>query len=226
VYLMTGDDTLRAVPQPRPVALPPAERTVGQLVGETVRFYEGRFWGAIAVGVSPAVIASVTAHVPRWVALVLVPTVFAAMLSASFVAAAVLVLDRRPPNSRLVVAWLMGWLVVAPAPFLALLFILPGVAWLAAFGLVIPVLIAEDIAPRASLARAWQLARADFVHAFGTLLTLGVLVFLTQAVLAFVLRGFGGVGVSIAFFLASVVVSPLLFVGTALLYGDQAARVK
>ena len=222
---MTRDDTLRAVPQPRPVALPPAERTVGQLVGETVRFYEGRFWGAIAVGVSPAVIAAVTAHIPRWVALVLAPTVFAAMLSASFVAAAVLVLDRRPANARLVVAWLMGWLVVAPVPFLMVAFILPGVAWLAAFGLVIPVLVAEDLAPRAALARAWQLGRADFVHAFGALLTLGILVFLTQAVLAFVLRGFGGVGVSIAFFLASVVVSPLLFVGTALLYGDQAARV-
>ena len=213
------------MPEPRPVALPPGERTVGQLVGETVRFYEHRFWGAIAVGVSPAVIAAVTAHIPRWVALILVPTVFAAMLSASFVAAAVLVVERRPPNARLVAAWLIGWLVIAPVPFLVIAFVLPGVAWLAAFGLVIPVLIAEDLGPRASLARAWQLARADFVHAFGTLLTLGVLVFLTQAVLAFVLRGFGGVGVAIAFFLASVVVSPLLFIGTAFLYGDQAARV-
>jgi hypothetical protein len=214
------------VPELRPVALPPAERTVGQLVGETVRFYEGRFWGAIAIGVPPAVIAAVTAHVSRELALALVPTVFAAMLSASFVAAAVLVLDTRPPNARLVVAWLMGWLVIAPVPFLVVAFVLPGVAWLAAFGLVIPVIVAEDLAPRAALARAWQLGRADFVHAFGSLLTLGILVFLTQAVLAFVLRGFGGVGVSIAFFLASVVVSPLLFVGTALLYGDQAARVK
>lgn len=210
----------------RPVALPPAERTVGQLVGETVRFYEDHFWGAIVIGVPSAVLASVGAHVSRGVALVLAPTAFAALLSASFVAAAVLVLDRRPSNARLVVAWLTGWLVVAPVPFLVVAFILPGVAWLAALGLVVPVLVVEDLGPRAALARAWRLARADFVHAFGAVLTLGALVFLTQAVLAFVLRGFGGVGISIAFFLASIVVSPLLFVGTAFLYGDQEARVK
>src|SRR5438270_14007621 len=101
---MTRDDTLRAVPQPRPVALPPAERTVGQLVGETVRFYEDHFWGAIAIGVAPAVLAAITTHVPRSLTLVLAPTVYGALLSAAFVAAAVLVLDRRPPNGRLVVA--------------------------------------------------------------------------------------------------------------------------
>jgi hypothetical protein len=209
----------------RPVALPPAERTIGQLVGETVRFYEAHFWGAIAIGVPSAVLAALTPHVSRRLALVLAPTVFAAMLSAAFVAAAVLVLERRPPNGRLVVAWLTGWLVIVPVPFLVVAFVLPGVAWLAALGLVIPVLVLDDLGPRAALARAWRLARADFVHAFGALLTLGVLVFLTQAVLAFVLRGFGGVGISIAFFLASVVVSPLLFLGTALLYVDQEARV-
>ena len=214
------------MPEPRPVALPPAERTVGQLVGETVRFYEDRFWAAIAIGVLPAVLAATTAHVARGPALVLAPTAFAAVLSATFVLAAVIVLERRPPNARLAVAWLTGWLVIAPVPFLVFAFVLPGVAWLAALGLVIPVLVNEDLGPGAALARAWQLARADFLHAFGSLLALGALVFLTQAVLAFVLRGFGGVGVSIAFFLASIVVSPLLFVGMALLYGDQAARVK
>jgi len=191
-----------------------------------VRFYEDHFWGAIAIGVPPAVLAAVTAHISRWVALALAPTVFAAMLSAGFVGAAVLVSDRRPPYARLLIAWLTGWLVIAPVPFLVVAFVLPGIAWLAAFALVIPVLVMEDLAPRAALARAWQLGRADFVHAFGALLTLGVLIFLTQAVLAFVLRGFGGVGVSVAFFLASVVVSPLLFVGTALLYYDQSARVR
>ena len=56
--------------------------------------------------------------------------------------------------------------------------------------------------------------------------TLAILVLLTQAVLAFILRSFGGAGVSVAFFLASVIVSPLLFIGAALLYVDQAARVQ
>jgi hypothetical protein len=86
------------------------------------------------------------------------------------------------------------------------------------------VLVVEGLPVRGAFARAWRLARADYVHAFGSLFTLAVVVFLTQAVLAFILRGFGGAGVSVAFFLASTVVSPLLFVGAALLYVDQAAR--
>ena len=64
------------------------------------------------------------------------------------------------------------------------------------------------------------------MHQFGSIVTLAILVVLSQGVLAFALRGFGGTAVSISFFLASMVVSPLLFIGTALLYVDQAARVK
>ena len=79
---------------------------------------------------------------------------------------------------------------------------------------------------RAALPRAWQLSRADFVHAVGSLFTLAVVVILSQSVLLFILRGFGDADRSTALFLASVVLSPLLFVGTALLYVDQAARVE
>ena len=60
----------------------------------------------------------------------------------------------------------------------------------------------------------------------GSLITLAIVVLLTQAVLAFILRGFGDAAVWTAYFLASVVVSPLLFVGAALLYVDQAARAE
>jgi hypothetical protein len=157
---------------------------------------------------------------------VLSPTLFGALLSASFVGASVLVLERRPTRWRLVETWLVGWLVFAPVPFLVLAFVLPGLAWLAGLGLVVPVLVVENVSVRAALARAWRLARADYLHALGSLTTLAIVVFLTQAVLAFILRGFGGAAVSTAFFLASVVVSPLLFVGAALLYIDQAARVE
>jgi len=48
----------------------------------------------------------------------------------------------------------------------------------------------------------------------------------TQAVLAFDLRGAAGAAIDTAFVLANVVISPLLFVGAALLYVDQAARVE
>ena len=212
--------------EPRPAALPPAERTVGQLVGESIRFYGDHFWQCVALGLAPAALAVVGANVSRTVAVVLSPTLFGAVLSAAYVGASVLVLEQRPDNRRLGMAWLAGWLVVAPVPFLVLGFIVPGVAWLAALGLVVPVLVVERLPLRAAFPRAWQLARADYLHAFGSVATLAIVVFLTQAVLAFTLRNFGGAGVSVAFFLAIVVVSPLLFVGTALLYVDQAARVE
>jgi hypothetical protein len=209
----------------RPVALPPAERTVGQLVAESIRFYGDHFWNCLALGLAPAALAVVGANVSRVTALALSPTLFGALLSATFLGASVLVLERRPSRRRLVAAWVVGWLVFAPVPFLVFAFILPGLAWLAAVGLVVPVLVVEDLPIRAALARAWRLGRADFVHALGSLATLAIVVLLTQAVLAFILRGFGGAAVSTAFFLASIVVSPLLFVGAALLYVDQAARV-
>jgi hypothetical protein len=212
--------------QPRPAALPPAERTIGQLVAESIRFYGDHFRACLALGLPPAVLAVVSANVSRTVAVALSPTLFGALLSASFVGASVLVLERHPTTGRLAETWLIGWLVFAPVPFLIFGFVLPALAWLAAVGLVVPVLVSEDIRARAGLARAWRLARADYLHAFGSLTTLAIVVFLTQAVLAFVLRGFGGAAVSTAFFLASVVVSPLLFLGAALLYVDQAARVE
>jgi hypothetical protein len=211
--------------EPRPAALPPGERTIGQLVAESIRLYGDRFVRALAIGVAPAALAFVTAHVSRGVALVLAPTLYGALLSAAFVGASVLVLGRRPSTPRLLVAWVVGWVVFAPVPFLVAAFVLPGLAWLAAVGLVVPVLVVEELPPRRALARAWQLARADYVHALGSLATLGIVVFLTQTVLAFLLRGVGGAAVDAAFVLANVVVSPLLFIGAALLYLDQKARV-
>ena len=96
-------------------------------------------------------IAVTTVHVSRTVWLVLAPTVVAALLSVSLTGAAVLVLKHRPPWRRLVVAWAFGWLVIAPMPFLVLAFVLPGLAWLAAVGLVVPALVVEDLRPRAAL---------------------------------------------------------------------------
>jgi hypothetical protein len=210
----------------RPAALPPEDRTVGQLVAESVRIYGERFRRVLGIGVPPALLALVTAHVSRNTGLTLAPTLYGALLSAAFVAACVIVLERRPRGPRLLLAWAIGCLVFAPVPFLVIVFVLPALAWLAAVGLVVPVLVVEELPVRAAFRRAWQLARVDYVHALGSLATLGIVVFLTQTVLAFILRGAGGAAVDTAFVLANVVISPLLFVGTALLYVDQAARVE
>ena len=210
----------------RPVALPPAERTIGQLVAESIRFYGDHFWDCLVLGLAPAAVAVVFKNVSREIQLLLAPTLSGALISAAFVRGSVLVLGATPSRRRLIAAWLLGWLVFAPVPFLVLAFVLPGLLWLAALGLVVPVVVAEAIPVRAALPRAWRLARADYLHALGSLFTLGIVVVLSQSVLVFILRGFGGAAESVALFLASIVLSPLLFVGTALLYVDQAARLE
>jgi hypothetical protein len=210
----------------RPIALPPAERTIGQLVAESIRFYGDHFWASLRLGLAPAAFAVIGANVSRRTSLVLSPTVFGALLSATLVYACVQVLAKRPSRQRLVEAWLAGWLVFAPVPFLVFLYVLPALVWIAAFSLLVPVLVVESVSLRRAVSRALQLARADYVHGVGSLVTLAIVVLLTQAVLAFILRGFGDAAVWTAYFLASVVVSPLLFIGTALLYVDQAARVE
>jgi hypothetical protein len=212
--------------EPRPAALPPAERTIGQLVAESIRFYGAQFGPCLVLGLPAAAVAVVFTNVSRHAELLLAPTLSAALISATFVYASVLILEVSPRRNRLLAAWLFGWLVFAPVPFLVLGFVLPGLVWLAAFGLVVPVLVAEDVSLRSALPRALRLGRADFVHALGSLFTLAVLVVLSQSVLVFILRGFGDAGISTALFLASVVLSPLLFIGTVLLYVDQAARVE
>jgi len=215
------------VAQSRPVALPPAERTVGQLVAETMRFYADNFWPSLALGVAPAVAAAFGAHLSQTMTLIVLPSAFGAMLSATYVYACVLVLGSTAPRSRLVVAWLGGWIVFAPvAPLIRFTYVAPGVAWLVAFALVVPVLVVEELPVWASIRRALHLVRADVVHAAGALLTLAILTVLTQGVIAFSLRGFAAAEVWIAYFLAAAVVSPLLFLGSAMLYIDQEARVK
>ena len=138
-----------------------------------------------------------------------------------------LVLETRPSCAASVVAWLAGWLVFAPVPFLVLAYVLPGLVWLAALGARRPGprRRAACRSARRSAARGGSRAPTSSTRS-GSLFTLAVLVVLTQSVLVFVLRGFGDAAQSAALFLASVVLSPLLFVGTALLYVDQAARVE
>src|SRR5262249_12429992 len=157
----------------------------------SIRFYGDNFWPSLRLGIAPAIAAVVGANVSRRTTLILSPTVFGALLSATFVYASVLVLERRPSRHRLVVACLVGWLAFVPVVFLVDESVVSGLVWVVAFGLIVPVLVAEDVTVPAAVSRAWRLARADLVHQAGSLIPLGIVVFLTQAVLAFVLRGFG-----------------------------------
>lgn len=206
---------------PLPPPLPPAERTVGQLVAESIRLYGRHFWPSLALGIGPAILNVLARILDHWVTLVLLPTVGGAVLAASYVGAVAIAAER---PVRVLPSLVAGFLVFIPFPFLVTAFILPGLIWLAAFGLVVPVLALERRGYLDGFGRAFALARADFVHALGSLATLAIVVFLTQSMLFFVLRGFGDQALAGASFVASLVVSPLLFLGSALLYFDQEAR--
>jgi hypothetical protein len=149
----------------------------------------------------------------------------APLTSAAYLAAVLTVFDVRPPTQVLVRAYLVGVLVWLPAPILLRLYILPAVAWLALFGLAVPAIVQEQLGFRDALARARRLATADFVHALGSLCTLVIVFVLSAAVLGVLLQGQGSNTLRVAGFLAVLVLSPLLYLGGALLYFDQAARV-
>lgn len=211
--------------KPLPPPLPPETRTVGQLVAETLRLYGDHLWTSLALGVSVTVINQVTAgHDTRFQVLVLAAG--APLMAASFAGASAIVGGVRPSAADAARAIVVGAIVFVPAAFLTLFYVLPAVAWLALVGLVVPVLVIERPGVGAALRRAVELARADYIHAVASLATLVVLFALVKLTLALLLRDLGDSGERAALGLADLVVSPLLFLGGALLYVDQAARVR
>jgi len=213
------------VAQARPEALPPQSRPVGQLVAETLRLYGARFWRALPLGIAIAVADQFVRDL-SFGTKVVVLIGFAPFLSLTFAAAAVLVSGRAPALRGWLLAVAVGTVAFIPAAFLLPWFALLAFAWLAFVGLVVPVVVIEDAGPRAAFGRAVRLAQADYIHALGSLATLGILFFLTRLMMALLLRDQSEQTERIAVFLADLVISPILFLGAALLYFDQKARLE
>lgn len=205
----------------RPVALPPSERTVGQLVAETVRFYSDHFWQVLPLGVVLGALDGAGLHRSVLVQ-TLILWAFAPVFSAAYVWAASLVHEK--PWSW--PAFGTAVLVFLPFPILVRLFLLPGLIWFALLGLAVPAAVAERLGVKSALRRGWQLARADLVHAIAGLITLGLIYFVTRYALLVTIQQFGDQSQTAAGILSDIVLSPVVFIGAALLYVDQAARVK
>jgi hypothetical protein len=204
--------------------IPPAERTIGQLVADTLRFYGNRFWPCLALGVGPAIFTVTVAQLSSEGRITSLLTVWPLVMTASYVAACFLVSGTPFDARRLTTAALVGLVIAVPVPLLVTILILPAVLWLAVLGMAVPAAVVEGTGVRESVRSGVGLARADFVHAAGTLATLVLLVVLTHLVLFQALHGLSDTAALVAAFLASVVISPLLFIGSALLYYDQKAR--
>jgi hypothetical protein len=191
-----------------------------------MRFYGANFWKALILGVPVVAVNAVVWSNPSGHGRLLIAPVSALLIPLSYVAASALVTETSLRRKRALVAYLVGVIVFVPFPFLAALFVLPGLVWLSLFGLAVPAVLAEDLGVRAALSRSLRLARADFAHALGGLATLALVVLLVQSGLYFVLREYADNTQRAAAVLTSLVVTPLVFLGAALLYVDQEARLR
>lgn len=209
----------------RPVQpLTAAERTVGQLVAESLRLYGRNFLRALPLGVIVAAVNQLTIGVDRFVVgglLVLTAPVF----SAAYAYACRLESDTPGGRRSWLVAIAAGSLVFVPAALLFPWFALAAVLWLALVGLAVPAAIREGSSFTGSLRRGLELGRADYIHAAGSLATLVILFFLTRIGLALLLESQADNTVRTAIFLSDAVLAPLLFLGGAILYEDQKARL-
>ena len=221
-------DTLRPVARlsyprtagPRPEALPPETRTVGQLVAESIRLYSQRFWAVLPLGLAFVGVDLASLHRSVGVQTLLL-WAFAPVFSVAYVRACSIVSGRAPTAPALAAAVI----VFLPFPVLVRLYVLPGLVWFGLIGLAVPAAVVEGLGIRAALRRGWQLGRADAMHAVGGLATLALVYGVTRYALLVLIHTQGGQTQTVAAVLADLVLSPLVFVGAALLYGDQAARV-
>jgi hypothetical protein len=212
-----------------PPPLPPETRTVGQLVAESVRLYGARFWASVALGFGPAAVALMLSELPGVLKWTVIPVVGAAVWTLAYIGACRVGLAIGVERRNVATAFAVGLVAFLPL-ILQRVLVLPGfdvvtLAFFAFVGLGVPAALVEGLGFRDSLRRGTQLARADFVHAFGSLATLVITTFLTGLVLFFLLRGVGDQALHVAAFLALLVLAPLFLLGAALLYVDQAARV-
>ena len=215
----------RAAERPLPPPLPPAERTVGQLVAESIRLYGRHFVRALPLGVLVAAINQLTVGVDRIVAgaiLLLAAPVF----SAAYAYACRLEAETPPPRRSWATAIAVGTLVFVPAALLFPWFALAAVLWLGLAGLAVPAAMREGTSFAASLRRGLELGRADYLHAAGSLATLVILFFLTRIGLALLLESQADNTVRTAIFISDAVLAPLLFIGGAILDVDQDARLR
>lgn len=196
---------------------------MGQLVAETIRLYGQRFWLVLPLGLSIALLLQLAVgHGERsWPVIV---WAVSPLLTLSYVGACLIVGETRPPARAVVTALVLGTIVFAPVPLLAWLFVLPALAWLGWFGFAVPAALLEGRGPRESLRRSADLARAGLIHSVGSLATLVLVYAFTRAMLLFLLRSQSDQTERVAGFLGDLVISPILFLGAAVLYVDLKAR--
>jgi hypothetical protein len=210
--------------EPLPPPLLPGERTVGQLVAVTIRTYGDNFVRAVPLALPLAVLDQLDFGRSDEARMLLF-ALFTPFFALAFALASALTAEVRPSRRTLLVATAVGTALLLPVSLVVTWFALLTAAYLALVGLAVPAAVVEGAGPRASLRRGVELGRADYVHALGALATLVIVFFLSRQVLVALLQGQADETVRVAVFLADLVLAPIMLLGAALLYFDQAARV-
>jgi hypothetical protein len=201
---------------------------VGQVVAEAIRLYGQSFLSALVLGLPAAAIVGLAAWAPepeRTASVIVVGSALSAWALGRAVR-----LTYPEANDAAAAALAVGVVAFLPVVLVRVV-VFPGIyplalLWLAATIFAVPAVLVESMSVRCALARSVRVARADAVHALGGIVTLLITNALTAYVLTFLLRGFGDQGIRVATLLALLVVTPLFFLGAAVLYSDQAARVR
>jgi hypothetical protein len=201
---------------------------VGQVVAEAIRLYGQSFLSALVLGLPAAAIVGLAAWAPEPERTACVIVVGSALSAWALGRAVRLTYPEASDSAAAALA--VGVVAFLPAVLVRVV-VFPGIyplalLWLAATIFAVPAVLVEGMSVRRALARSVRLARADAVHALGGIVTLLITNALTAYVLTFLLRGFGDQGIRVATLLALLVVTPLFFLGAAVLYSDQAARVR
>ena len=207
------------------VELDPADRTVGQLVAETIRLFGGRFWPSLALGLVVATFDQLALGQGGTVQATLL-VLASPFFTLAYIGACAIASGERHPRRAFLIAFAIGVVVFLPVAALVRLYVLPAIAWLALAGLAVPAALLERGSFREALRRGRQLAAADYVHALGSLATLVILYFISRSALLLLLHGQADATLRTAAFLADLVLSPMLFLGSAVLYFDQKARLE
>jgi hypothetical protein len=199
-------------------------RTVGQVVAEAIKLYGANLGPALALGLPVAVADQVVidASVGARVAVLVAVSPF---LSLAYAGGCAILQQERPPLRVWLTAVAVGIVTFLPAAPFFPWFALASILWLGLVGHAVPAVVVERLGPLAAIRRSVELARADYVHAAGSFATLAILFWLTRVALGLLLSSQADAAIRVSIFLADVVVSPLLFLGAAIVYVDLAARV-
>jgi hypothetical protein len=205
----------------------PAERTVGQLIADSIRLYGHRFWPCLGLALPATAFTVGAAFLDGTPSIVYGLVVGPLALAVSYVWAVMVATDGRTAVGRALLAGAVAFLPLAASRvlvFQGVYFV--ALAWFAVFGLAVPSVLVEGRPLIDALRHGFALARADFVHAFGTVAALAIVVVVSIFSLSLLLAGFGSQSIAVSAVLAVIVMSPLFFLGSALLYLDQKARLE